>query len=228
MMATRLTGGSKGRMLRRHVACGGNSRAAFPALQPHRYAMEVKMRRATLALLLVTAGLVVLACSHPPTTADRLRAIRAGVWISTGGAYTVWTDSHYLVVSASGESLSTNIYCGASQVRYTDQGIARKQNLRLRQLGTEKPSITLDYSMFTEGAGSTIEEVPLTIDEALFEPGTCVIEGGVIYDSICEKTEDYILLSSCNGDQEKIFDDGRAVYLPAGGGEVWSYRIDSW
>jgi hypothetical protein len=194
----------------------------------HCYAEEGELKRIALPILLVAAGLLASTCSSRPTTAERLRAMRTGVWISNGGGYTVWTGSHYFVVSAKGEGQSTNIYCGASQVRYTDRGIARKQNLRLRQLGAEAPAISLDYSMFKEGAGSTVEETPLEIDETLFKPGQCVIEGGVIYDSIAEETDEYILLSSCNGDQVKIYMDGRSVYMPAGGGEAWSYRIETW
>jgi len=185
------------------------------------------MRKAVLVGLVVVAFATVLSCSRTPTTGERLRSMRSGVWISDGGAYTVWTDSHYFVVSAAGDSVTANIYCGGSQVCYTDHGIARKQSLRLRQVASNGPKITLDYSMFREGPTATPEEVPLQIDESLFRPGTCVIEGGVIYDSITEETEEYILLSTCNGDQMKIFNDGRSVYLPAGGGESWSFRIES-
>ena len=31
-----------------------------------------------------------------------------------------------------------------------------------------------------------------------------------------------------NSSDEKIFSDGRSVYLPAGGGEFWAYRVESW
>jgi hypothetical protein len=50
----------------------------------------------------------------------------------------------------------------------------------------------------------------------------------VIYDSVEEETDEYILLATCNGDKEKIFSDGRSVYMPANGGEYWAYRIESW
>ncbi|MBU0742357.1 hypothetical protein KKG45_09705 [bacterium] len=184
------------------------------------------MRKVVLVGLIAVALFSVASCSRTPTTGERLRAMRAGVWVSEGGAYTIWTDSHYFVVSAAGDSASANIYCGASQVCYTDRGIARKQNLRLRQVGAGGPEIVLDYSMFREGSESAVEEVPLQIDESLFSPGKCVIESGVIYDSVAEVTEEYILLSTCNGDKDKIFNDGRSVYMPSDGGESWWYRIE--
>lgn len=181
----------------------------------------------------IVVGLVVLvavsleSCARTATTGERLQSMFAGVWVSDGGAYTIWTDSHYFVVSAVGDSSSANIYCGASQVRFTDKGIARKQNLRLRQIGSGSPQIVLDYSMFEDGPDSSVMEAPLEIDESLFKWGTCVIKGGVIYDSVVEETEEYILLSTCNGDKEKVFHDGRLVYMPANGRESWSFRIES-
>jgi len=69
-------------------------------------------------------------------------------------------------------------------------------------------------------------EAPMDIDANLFSPGTCNVKDGIIYDSITEATDSYILLSSCNGDKEKIFSNGVSVYLPAGGGEAYAYRIE--
>ena len=185
------------------------------------------MRRPILFASIAAAVLFGVSCAKTESTAERLREMRVGVWVTTGGVYTVWTDQHYFVVSATGDSASTNIYCGASQVAFTDFGIARKQNMRLRQMGQNRPIIFNDYSVFREGSESSIEEIPLEIDTALFNPSTCVIENGVIYDSILEMTEEYILLATCDGDREKIFSNGRAVYLPSGGGEHWSFRIES-
>jgi hypothetical protein len=153
--------------------------------------------------------------------------MRSGVWISSGGGYTIWTDAHYFVVIASGDSSSSNIYCGASRIRYTDKGIARNQTLRYRHTPSTAPVFFSDFSMFSEGAANSVVETPLQIDESKFCPGTCAMDQGVIYDSITEETGEYVLFSTCNGDQEKLFKDGRSVYLPAGGGEAWSYRIES-
>ena len=63
---------------------------------------------------------------------------------------------------------------------------------------------------------------------AQFQPGKCNIHEGIIYDSLAEETDDYILLATCNGDKEKIFSDGRSVYMPADGGEFWAHRIEAW
>ena len=70
-------------------------------------------------------------------------------------------------------------------------------------------------------------EIPLEIDTTQFAPNTCNIKDGIIYDSITEETDEYILLTTCNGDKEKIFSNGTAAYLPAGGGEFYSIRIES-
>ncbi len=80
----------------------------------------------------------------------------------------------------------------------------------------------------TKGSLSDGIHPPMEVDLTLFEPGTCNVSDGVIYDSVTEETDQYILLSTCDGDQEKIFSDGRSVYLPAGGGEYWARRIESW
>ena len=85
-----------------------------------------------------------------------------------------------------------------------------------------------DFSMYTEGKSCGVEEAPLEIDRSLFKPGVCNIVEGVIYDSVTEETSEYILLSSCNGDQIKLFSDGRSLYRSADGHESWSWRIESW
>ncbi len=69
-------------------------------------------------------------------------------------------------------------------------------------------------------------EAPLAIDPELFRAGVCNIKEGTIYDSITESTDEYILLSTCNGDKEKIFSNGVSVYMPAGGGQYYAYRIE--
>ena len=158
---------------------------------------------------------------HPRDTASKLAEWRNGVWLLPDGSYTVYTNSHYFVLVAGGDSASQNIYCGASQVRYHEKGMARKQVLRIRQV----PGGELTFykkNMFHPGN----TETPMDIDASLFSPGTCNIKDGIIYDSITEVADDYILLSTCNGDKEKIFSNGVAVYLPAGGGEAYAYRIE--
>jgi hypothetical protein len=173
----------------------------------------------------ITSLVIVIAasCSTGQTTGDRLREWRRGVWMLADGSYAIYTDSHYFVVSTSGDSARANVYCGASQISYTDKGMARKQNLRIRTF----PGGDLNLWKHT-GGSSEHKEAELDVDMALFQPGTCNIDTGVIYDSVTEATDRYILLATCNGDKEKIFSDGRSVYMPAGGGEFWAYRIESW
>ncbi len=48
----------------------------------------------------------------------------------------------------------------------------------------------------------------------------------MIYDAVTEVTDEYILLATCNGDSEKIFANGVSVYMPASGGEFYSYRVE--
>jgi hypothetical protein len=151
---------------------------------------------------------------------EKLVEWRKGVWLLGDGSYTIYTDTHYFVVMVSGDSASQNIYCGASQVAYHRKGMARKQVIRVRQVpGGELMS-------FKENVLDQNGEIPLEIDTSLFAPNTCNIKDGIIYDSITEITDEYILLSTCNGDKEKIFSDGTAAYLPAGGGEFYSLRIE--
>ena len=167
--------------------------------------------------------LFAVTCSTPPTDVQtKLAQWRNGVWVTEDGSYTIYTNSHYFVLFASGDSSSANIYCGASQVQYHNKGMARKQVLRVRQL----PRSQLTF--FKEGVFQPDHtETPMEIDTSQFTPGICNIKDGIIYDSITEITDLYILLATCNGDREKIFSNGISVYLPAGGGEHYAYRLES-
>jgi hypothetical protein len=173
--------------------------------------------------------LAIISCSNTADKAadngadikSRLTEWIKGVWISGDGTYTIYTDHHYFVISYEGDSSSPNIYCGSSQIVFHNKGMARKQNIRMRQSpGGEMQTFRL--GLFTAAHG----EAPLEIDTTLFVPGMCHIQDGIIYDAVTEVTDEYILLSTCNGDQEKIFADGRYAYLPADGGEFYSYRIE--
>jgi hypothetical protein len=181
---------------------------------------EDRMRWVINATLLL---FLIVACAVPPADVQtKLAQWRQGVWMTEDGSYTVYTDSHYFVLYVSGDSSSPNIYCAASQVRFHKKGMARKQVLRFRQLPGIQPVL------FNEGKlQPDHSEPPMTIDTSLFAPGVCNIRDGVIYDSITEEADDYILLATCNGDHEKIFSNGVSVYLPASGGEFYSYRIES-
>jgi hypothetical protein len=182
----------------------------------------MNMRKCTICFLIAVLAFT-LACSPSLTTADKLRQWRQGVWQLADGSYTIFTENHYFVVSASGDSTRANIYCGASQIRFTDKGIARKQTLRIRKFPGG------DLKLLKDTPPSSNETQPiLAVDMSQFQPGTCNTTEGIIYDSVSEETDDFILLSTCNGDREKLFPDGRSVYLPASGGEHWAYRIESW
>ena len=173
--------------------------------------------------IVVSLMLVIIAfsCSLPPLDAkDKLAQWRKGVWLSPDGSYTIYTGSHYFVLMASGDSTSANLYCGASQVRYHNRGMARKQIIRLRQM----PGDSLQW--FKENVVDKNGEKPLQIDTTQFAPNTCNIKDGIIYDSITEITKDYILISTCNGDKEKILPNGVSIYMPKDGGEFYSYRIE--
>ena len=176
---------------------------------------------AALAALLLALGSI---AQDRTTTTDiqtKLAEWRQGVWITGAGTYTIWTDSHYFVVSYEGDTASPNLYIGASQVRFHKKGIARQQVLRLR----ESPGG--DRQMFRETAfQSDHTEAPMAFDSASFKPDVCNIIDGVIYDAVMEITDEYILLATCNGDKEKIFSNGVSVYMPAGGGEFHSYRVE--
>jgi hypothetical protein len=151
----------------------------------------------------------------------KLAEWRKGVWILQDGSYAIYTDNHYFVVSVSGDSTSANIYCGASQVRFHSKGMARKQTIRVRQFPGRELNFFKQIAVQPDG-----KEIPLVMDTTQFAPNTCNIKDAIIYDSITEVTDDYILLTTCNGDHEKIFSNGISVYLPAGGGESYSYRIE--
>ena len=69
-------------------------------------------------------------------------------------------------------------------------------------------------------------EASMPFDSTLFKPDICNIVDGVIYDAVIEATDEYIMLATCNGDKVKIFSNGVSVYLPAGGGEFYSYRVE--
>ncbi|HEX7343177.1 MAG TPA: hypothetical protein VF398_02875 [bacterium] len=154
--------------------------------------------------------------------ASTLAQWRQGVWLLQDGSFAIYTDSHYFVLLAEGgDGDNANIYCGASQIRFHDQGLARKQILRVRKVPSGEFSFFKD-NVLTEDHGERLME----IDPSQFSPGNCNIKDGIIYDSITEMGNDYILLTSCNGDREKIFSNGVAVYLPAGGGESHQYRIE--
>lgn len=182
------------------------------------------MYTATRAILILS-GVFLLACSHPATDSveDKLKSWRKGVWVSGAGSYTVYTDSHYFVVSSEGDSTSSNVYCGASQTRFHNKGIARQQVVRVRK----SPGGELSLGRWPV-LGDDDTETPMSIDTTLFVPGSCTVKGGIIYDAVTEINDTSILLSTCNGDKERIFYNGRSLYLPADGGESWSVRVESW
>jgi hypothetical protein len=180
--------------------------------------------------LVLMAALVLLAsvsCSNSnietkneSSEVNKLEEWRKGVWLLGDGSYAIYTDDHYFVVMVSGDSASPNIYCGASQVVYHRKGMARKQVIRVRQYpGGE-------LTTFKQNVLGHNAEIPLVIDTTLFVPNTCNVKDGIIYDSITEETDEYILLATCNGDYEKIYANGTSAYLPAQGGEFYSIRIE--
>ena len=179
-----------------------------------------------IALVLIFVALA-LSCSAPPveeqtqvSVKGKLAEWRKGVWLLGDGSYAIYTDTHYFVVMVSGDSASPNIYCGASQVEFHQKGMARKQVIRVRQFPGR------DLNSFKQNVLGHNAEIPLEIDTTQFAPNTCNIVDGIIYDSVTEVTDEYILLATCNGDKEKIFSNGTAAYLPAGGGEFFSVRIE--
>jgi hypothetical protein len=179
----------------------------------------------TFIYLIMPLLVFALSCSHgreDRTMAEKLREWRRGVWQLADGGYAIYTDEHYFVVSASGDSAQANIYCGASRIAFTEKGIARRQDLRIRKFPDGELAVTKN----PETAGG--EEPALNVDMSQFSPGICTVHDGVIYDSVTEVTDLFILLATCNGDMEKIFSDGHSVYMPAAGGEFWAHRIESW
>ncbi len=179
------------------------------------------MKNLSWVVAITLVSLLIFSCSIPPMdTKAKLSHWRNGVWLLGDGSYAIYTDTHYFVVMASGDSSSANIYCGASQVRYHNKGMARKQVIRVRQM----PGATLSW--FKENVLGHNAEIPLEIDTTQFAPNTCNIKDGIIYDSVTEITDDYILISTCNGDREKIFPNGVSIYMPKDGGEFYSMRIE--
>ncbi|MCJ7459371.1 MAG: hypothetical protein MUP17_10300 [candidate division Zixibacteria bacterium] len=180
------------------------------------------MKRFSLSPLVISFLLVVFSCSTPPSDVkSKLAEWTKGVWILQDGSYAIYTDTHYFVISASGDSSSANIYCGASQIQFHNKGIARKQILRIRQFPGSKLTFFKEVIIQPDTT-----EVPLMVDSTQFAPNACNIKDGIIYDSITEVKDDYILLTTCNGDHEKIYSNGVSVYLPAGGGEAYAFRIE--
>ena len=152
---------------------------------------------------------------------DKLIKWRTGVWLSGSGTYTIYTPEHYFVLSMTGDTSNANLYYGCSQVSYHEKGMTRHQVQRLRKFPGG------DLTMFSKNVlTAENSETPYTPDTTLFDPKKCVIQDGVIYDAIIEITGTYILLATCNGDREKIFSNGTSVYLPASGGEYYSYRVE--
>lgn len=175
-----------------------------------------------MSLLVMLSTLLLLSGSTQINDAGtKLVEWRQGVWISGSGTYTIYTDDHYFVLSYEGDSMSANLYFGASQTKFCSKGLARKQVIRFRQVPGR------DFQLFKNMAFQSDHTEPaLEIDTTQFTPGSCNIKDGIIYDSITEETDEYILLATCNGDREKIFNNGVSVYMPAGGGEYYSYRIE--
>ncbi len=182
------------------------------------------IKRISSSVLFVTLILVMAAYCETDSTGDikaKLLEWKKGVWVSGSGTYTVWTDNHYFVISHTGDTARPNLYFGASQVEFHNKGIARQQIIRYR-----KPPGG-DVTSFRESVvREDHTEQPMATDTSLFTPGTCNIKDGIIYDAVTEVTEDYILLATCNEDKIKLFNNGVEVYLPAGGGEFYSYRIE--
>lgn len=181
-------------------------------------------RPGRLAGTLAVIAIVIICLSSITTAQDtegRLSQWLKGVWLSGNGTYSIYTDNHYFVVSVEGDSSNANVYCGASQIVFSDQGMARRQVMRLRQV-PGGDLLSFRESDFLDG----MTEKPLAIDTALFKPGICNIKDGVIYDSITEVGKDFILLATCNGDRIKVYANGVYEYLPSGGGSFKSYRIE--
>lgn len=132
------------------------------------------------------------------TIAERIQAWRKGVWSDGENSFAIWTDRYYFVISVS--SAGENIYCGASEVRYTDEGIETYQKVRVRR----PPG----------GELFTFVET----DKQKARP---------ILHRITEVGEDFILFESCAGDHFRLQADGVEVYMPAGGNDVIWRRIES-
>ena len=181
------------------------------------------MRKWVLSILALALLAGATHAGQPGNLAEKLRAWQKGVWISSGGTYTIWTDTHYFVVQGTVMQDSANVYCGASQIEYTDKGIARSQVVRVRKT----PGQAL-FAKTDDIFDSTGHEKPLVIDESKFKPDTCAYDKGILYDSIDSVGTDFILMSTCGGDKIRLSSNGTSVYLPASGGEAVSVRIEGW
>jgi hypothetical protein len=182
------------------------------------------MRRIFLAVLIGTGVLTIGSCAtrlENNSVGARLAQWRQGVWVSGTATYTIYSGSHYFVLSCEGDSSATNLYVGASQVVFHEKGMARRQLVRLRQLPGASLSSFRDIDFSEDHT-----EPALVIDTALFVPGSCTVKEGVIYDAVTAVTDTSILLSTCNGDKEMIYSNGVSAYMPASGGEYFSYRIE--
>ncbi|UCG61649.1 MAG: hypothetical protein JSV52_15280 [Candidatus Zixiibacteriota bacterium] len=180
-------------------------------------------RNLTCGMLLLS--LVLAAATFGGDTPDDVRQKllewRKGVWVSGGGTYTVWTAKHYFVISYTGDSTRPNVYFGASQVEFHSKGIARQQVVRYR-----KPPAGDVVAFRESNIRENHTEQPMATDTSLFTPGTCNIKDGIIYDAVTEVTDEYVLLATCNDDKVKLFSNGVEVYMPAGGGAFYSYRVE--
>lgn len=181
------------------------------------------MRRWSFTILGLALLTGTVQAAQPGNVAEKLRTWQKGVWISSGGVYTIWTDTHYFVVQGGVIGDSANIYCGASQIQFTEKGIARSQVVRVRKT----PGQAL-FAKTDDIFDSTGHERPLVIDETKFKPGTCAYDKGILYDSIDSVGTDFILMSTCGGDRIRLLSNGVSVYLPASGGEAPSVRIEGW
>ena len=97
------------------------------------------MKRLSQALVL--AALVLspaFSSSGESDLAATLAEWRKGVWILQDGSYAVYTDNHYFVLVVSAMVTTANIYCGASQVRFHDKGMARRQVHRVLGRGSQE------------------------------------------------------------------------------------------
>ena len=185
--------------------------------------MEGTMGRWVLSILALVLLSGATYTGQPGNVAEKLRTWQKGVWTSSGGTYSIWTDTHYFVVQGIVMDDSANVYCGASQIEYTDKGIARSQVVRVRKT----PGQAL-FAATTDIFDSTGHEKPLVIDETKFKPGTCAYDKGILYDSIDSVGSDFILMSTCGGDRIRLLSSGVSVYLPISGGEAKSVRVEGW
>ena len=177
-----------------------------------------------LAFALGMAALTISGCAtrtDNDSVGARLAKWRQGVWVSGSATYTIYSPSHYFVISYEGDSTAPNLYVGASQLVFHEKGTARKQLVRLREFPGSQPISFREVDFSTDHA-----EPALVIDTSLFVPGSCTVKEGIIYDAVTEVTDTSILLSTCNGDKEIIYSNGISAYLPASGGEYFSYRIE--